>query len=181
MTDASDLLTLFKDYRLEAHKRLFDVIAELDHEQFRWPPGVTLPSIAFHLWHLGRWADFDREAAGGGAQIWRAEDLASKWGLNSPNLGVAETGMGMGDAITPALARIASDQIQDYAYRSLKAFDDHVASFSAADLRRTTTGATGGQGDIGNLLLGHFAHDNRHLGMIEALRGMQGMSGTATD
>ena len=44
-----------------------------------------------------------------------------------------------------------------------------------------TPGPAGDTRDIGGLLLNHFAHDNRHLGMIEALRGVQGLSGTATD
>lgn len=176
-----ELLEAFKAYRVEAHQRLFAVVDELDYNQFRWQPAQTLPSIAFHVWHLGRWADFDRVAIGGGEQIWVAERLAQRWGLPSSGLGVAETGMGMGDAMTPALARVPSEQVQEYAFRCLRALDDAVASLAPTDLRRTTSGATGDSRDIVTVLLGHFAHDNRHLGMIEALRGMQGLSGTATD
>jgi hypothetical protein len=175
------LLALLKEHRVEAHRRLFAIVDELDHDQFRWQPRPSVPSIAFHVWHLGRWADFDREATGGGTQIWTSEGLAAVWGLAPPRLGVGETGMGMGDEMTPALARVATDRIQEYAFRAIKAFDDHVASLTAADLARNTPGPAGDTRDIGGLLLNHFAHDNRHLGMIEALRGVQGLSGTATD
>jgi hypothetical protein len=140
MTDAAELLTLFKDYRLEAHKRLFDVIAELDHGQFRWQR-VTLPSIAFPQ-HLGRWADFDREATGG-EQIWTAGDLASKWASTRRNLGVAETGMGW---VMPRRLPSPGRQRPGTGLRipqpGLRR--PRVASLSAADLARMTTGATGG-------------------------------------
>jgi hypothetical protein len=175
------LLDLLKEHRIEAHRRLFAVVDELDHGMLRWQPRPSVPSIAFHPGHRGRWADVDREATGGGPQIWTSEGLAAQWGLALPSLGLAETGMGTGDEMTPALSRVASDLIQEYAYRAIKALDDYVATLSATDLARSVRTADGDTGLAGVVLLNHFAHDNRHLGMIEALRGVQGLSGTATD
>jgi hypothetical protein len=40
--------------------------------------------------------------------------------------------------------------------------------------------ALGPIGTVGSAIVVHLAHSNRHLGMIECLRGVQGLRGTAT-
>lgn len=181
MSEGDNLLMALKKHRAEAHARLFSVLEDLDDEAFAWQPAPNLPSIAFHVWHLGRWADLDREAVGGGSQIWTGEGLARAWGLSASELGIAETGMGMGDDMTPALARLDRHRILDYARRALAALDEYVTGIAASDLASMSPSPSGGERAAGALLMSHFAHDNRHLGMIEALRGMQGLRGTATD
>ena len=34
---------------------------------------------------------------------------------------------------------------------------------------------------VGEAMFGHISHINRHLGMIEAIKGMLGLEGSATD
>jgi hypothetical protein len=44
----------------------------------------------------------------------------------------------------------------------------------------TMRGPTDNRAPVGDAILAHLVHDNRHLGEIETLRGLQGLIGTAT-
>ncbi len=61
------------------------------------------------------------------------------------------------------------------AEQAVDAVDDPL--FRAPD---TTATAVGRAATVGDAILAHLVHDNRHLGEIECLRGLQGLSGTAT-
>jgi hypothetical protein len=49
-----------------------------------------------------------------------------------------------------------------------------------AILERTVVDLYGDDTTIGDVILNHLSHADRHLGMIEALRGVLGERGTAT-
>jgi hypothetical protein len=86
-------------YRVaQAHSLLLKVTSDLTDEQLKRrpaqvPPEIA-PSIAWHLWHIARWADLVQASIPGmtgelgrrlgpGAQIWESEDLAARWGFNA--------------------------------------------------------------------------------------------------
>ena len=82
-------------YRM-THTRILALAEKLTDEQLHWRPTQDGLSIAFHVWHLARWADHIQATLPGmtselgrrlapGVQIWEAEGLATQWGfeLNS--------------------------------------------------------------------------------------------------
>lgn len=93
------------------------------------------PSIAFHAWHLGRWADRVQStvpgltpalagALGAGAEIWEREGLADAWGFDRSKLGNGRTGSGMTDADAQALPFPATEGLLEYVDRAFGAIDD---------------------------------------------------------
>ena len=72
----------------------------------------------------------------------------------------------------------------DYARRAFAATERALAALTDDDLRTPNAleagGAHAATPTIGDAILTHLTHTNRHLGEIECLRGLQGLRGTAT-
>ena len=178
----------------QAHALILEVTSDLSDEQLaRRPADVApsvAPSIAWHLWHIARWADFLQaslpgmtpalaQRLGPGRQVWEAEGLAARWGLAAA-AGYRETGMGLDDEGSARLRLPGKAALLDYgraafarADRAVAAVDEGVFATPCTDLydRRTS---------VGSAVMSHLTHASRHLGMIEALKGMLGVRGTAT-
>jgi len=184
-------------YRL-THARFLKVIEELDDAQLRrqWPHAN---SIGFDAWHCGRWADHLQmllprmteelaERLGLREQIWVKESLARRWGYPADKLGHVETGMGMDESLAAALPLPEKAVLLDYVRRSFSAADEAIDRLSDRDLIAKGTVADDdapwlrgqAKGPPASWVVGYSDHDNRHLGMIEARRGLLGMRGTAT-
>jgi hypothetical protein len=172
------------------HEFVLDVADRLDDERLAWRPGLQAPSAAFHLWHLARFADrlqarlpgltpALRERLGPGQEAWEAEGLATRWGLGE-GLGYGNTGMQLADAMSAALTLPGKDVLLDYARRTFARADRAVSSVEESQMPLPCKGLTDNETVVGDVLLGYLAHVGRHLGMIEALAGVQGVRGTAT-
>lgn len=165
------------------HERILQATEPLSQAELDWSPGVTAPSIAFHLWHTARYADYVAEIIWGpGSQIWEQERLAELWGLGT-NLGIAGTGMGLDDAASVTLPLPGKDTLLEYARRAF--MHANAAAQSLTDeqffeVRQDRYGIAYKEHILGPAVLMFLAHTSRHLGMIEALKGFQGMRGTAT-
>ena len=147
------------------------------------------PAISFHLWHIARWADIvQAHLPGMGAEpdaapiqeFWQSEGLAVQWGLANAELGYRDTGMGLSDATAQALSLPDGATLVAYATRTFDAAAQ--ATLAVDDERFTTPGRDplGREITVGGAVLNHLLHLGRHLGMIEALRGVMGLHGTAT-
>jgi hypothetical protein len=180
-------------------KRVLQVVADLTEEQLNWHPNITTPSIAFHLWHLARWADHLQATIPGmtgelsrrlgpGRQHWESENVAAAWGWETTQLGFEETGMRMDPADMSELQFPKKDLLVEYARQVfatanevLQAVDDgQWLEREREKFDQNDRSALGPIGTVGSAIVVHLAHSNRHLGMIECLRGMQGMHGSAT-
>lgn len=179
---------------VQAHELIIKVTSELSDEQLSFRPAhiapSATPSIAWHLWHVARWADLLQAGLpsmaaelelvlGPGRQIWEAEDLAARWGLSSAS-GYRESGMGLDDEASAGLRLPKKEILLDYsgrvfamADRAVSAVNEELFQTPSTDLYEHTT-------SIGTAVMSHLVHVNRHLGMIEALKGMLGVQGTAT-
>jgi hypothetical protein len=113
-------------------------------------------------------------------EIWVAEGLVDRWGLAGHDLGYRETGMSLPDASAVTLPLPASSVLLDYAERAFAAAE--AASAAVNDERFVAPGQDplGRAITVGDAVLNHLFHVGRHLGMIEALRGVLGLHGTAT-
>jgi len=174
----------------KVHVLLLHVTEDLQEDALRTQAGPRAPSIGFHLWHIARWADKVQaslptltpalQRLGPAAEVWAVEGLAARWGLTASQLGEGETGMGLDDAVAAALPLPARDALLGYARRAFGAVEERASLLGSEDLVAPCTDLYGSANVVGGVLLSHLTHASRHLGMIEALRGVQGMQGTAT-
>jgi hypothetical protein len=139
-----------------------------------------LPSIAFHVWHSARWADYDCEAYGGVDQVWLSEGFAERWKLNGIDASDGGTGTGLGVEQTAALQLPGRDELLTYASAAFRLLRETVAGLDDVQLSSQVDARDGTHRSVQALLFMHLTHVNRHLGMVEAIKGLQGISGTAT-
>lgn len=182
MTTTSIMAELSQRYR-QNQKNLFDLIGGLTDEQIAWTPNHTTPSIGFHVWHMARWADYLQELFNGrGSQIWEREGLAARWNMATESLGYAQTGMEMDQASARALRLPEKSILLDYVRRTFLAAQQAVAQLEDGDffaVYECFHGENWHAGQIGPIIVTWMTHDNRHLGMIECLVGLQGQTGSA--
>ena len=178
----------------QAHELILKVAAELSDEQLTRRPADVAPSVAppvaWHLWHIARWADFVQASLNGmspelervlgpGRQIWDVEDLAERWELAAA-AGYRNTGMGLDDEGSARLRLPERTFLLDYARRAFAKADRAVAAVDEDLFVTPCTDLYEQKTSIGTVVMSHLTHANRHLGMIEALKGMLGVRGTAT-
>ena len=181
---------------LDTHERILVYLLRLPEAQLIWrPPGGTL-SIAWHGWHVARWADNLQASIPGmtpeltrilrpGVEIWETEGLAARWGWDGTKLGWGETGMDMADADAQQLLFPAKDELLDYVARALAQADHNVGAIDREQLEsieqwQPKTDGVWGEATVGDAVMEHITHECRHLGMMEALLGLQGQPGSAT-
>ena len=56
MSDSAATLVM-KKY-LYTHNRILRYLQKLSDEQIHWRPSAQTHSIAWHAWHVARWADY---------------------------------------------------------------------------------------------------------------------------
>jgi len=172
------------------HSAFLEGVAGLDEETFHARPGPKAPSIAFHLWHTARWADALQERLGsfapaldrlaGRQQAWSARGLTEAWGLGGA-LGMESTGSGLDDEASAALGLPAKGEVVSYAREAFASAEEVLRDVRDDELLLPSADF---DDEGGWVVLDHFGwhitHGARHLGMIEALKGFQGVRGTAT-
>jgi DinB superfamily len=192
---SSPAAEIIKAYRT-THARVVALAEKLADEQLRWRPTPSSLSIAFHVWHIARWTDHLQATFPGmtaelgrrlppGVQIWEAEDLTTQWGFDAAQLGYAATGMTMPETIATGLMFPPKDTLLAYLQRAFAAVDRSLAAvddqqFGEAEQPQPLTEGIWGASTVGDAILTHLIHDNRHLGMLECLAGIQTGDGSAT-
>jgi hypothetical protein len=160
---------------------ILECVFPLSDGQLRWQPNVSAPSIRFHLFHVARCADIVQyrmsETAG---QIWTQEHVASQWNLNTEQLGIGEHGATLPGEDAMHLPLPEKQRLLDYAERVIVALDEAFGRVDDTEFQRVAPGYGGEPMAIGFLITDQLEHMSRHLGMIEAMRGVQGLNGTAT-
>ena len=180
----SALESIVRFYRL-THERLLKVSNDLSKEQFFWSAGPSLHSAAWQLWHSARWddyfaahlqADLEREPQ---AEIWQREGLAERWSFTPGSMGRRDAGTGMDDASAENMRFPGQAAVIDYSRRAFESAASAIACIPGDQLKMVARNDPDGDTYLDNILI-YYEHLNRHLGMIEAIRGLQGLSGTAT-
>ena len=195
----SPLSTAIAAQYRQTHARALQLADDLSDEQLVWRPPGSASSIGFNLWHLARWADHLQAAIPGMTatlsdrlgtrrQLWEVEGIATQWNFDAATLGYAETGMRMDTDAAARLPLPPKERLLDYVRRAFAAAEEAVSAiedsewleFEREQYVEQDRTKLGQRGTVGSAIVTHLAHDNRHLGMIECLRGLQGLSGTAT-
>ncbi len=163
---------------LKTHSLVLELVEDLSEDQLEYRPNTTTPPIAFHLWHMARYADSLPDQIGlEGGMLWQAEALADAWGLSPDDLGIYQSGTGMELETPGELSWPNKDVLLDYCRRAFGIADEAVVTLDVTAYERPVR--WGGH-TIGQAVMTNLEHDSRHLGMIEVMRGMLGLRGSAT-
>jgi hypothetical protein len=166
------------------HTWLLDLVDDMTDAELCWQPHLPGNSVAWMLWHLGRFADgFQTEIAhaheeltarlGNVEQVWFAEGIAARWGLDAARLGPTESGKGMPPADALSLRLPDREALLDYvgrcfalADRAVDVVDDrHFLLPFASRFER-------GPVAIGKTILANLQHERYHLGQVRYLKSM---------
>jgi uncharacterized damage-inducible protein DinB len=179
------------------HDRILALTQELSDEQVAQQASPTAPPIGWHVFHIGRWADrlqasipkTHGQKPDLRKEIWVIDDVAKHWGQKPGNLGWLETGAGMDIESAVSLASIGKSVLLEYAQHTFGEANLAVGELKVEQLQQARLSirpeykvAPAGQmqldyaGDrpvtVLDDLIFHISHASRHLGMIEALRGV---------
>jgi hypothetical protein len=176
--------TLLRSYRL-AHTRLLTAAEELSPEQLAWSAGPSLHSVAWQLWHAARWDDvfasyFHRALAQDPrAQVWERESLADRWSLATGSMGLRDTGTKMSDETAEGIRFPDQKEVVNYARLAFAYAEKAIGLISDDQLLAMAKVDPDGDTKLDNALI-YLEHLSRHLGMIEAIRGLQELAGSST-
>ncbi|MCO5185274.1 MAG: DinB family protein [Anaerolineae bacterium] len=187
---------------------MLQLVQDMSDETLAKQPGETAPPMGWHIFHIARWADrlqaslpnrlpADSHPSELPDQIWLVENVAQAWGVDPNTLGWLETGPGMKVEDAVVVASVGRARLTAYAEKVFQATDDALKQLHDGDLTQernriipglefdaeswtlTTTGPN--VGSLFDDLDFHSGHASRHLGMVEALKGvMLPVRGTAT-
>lgn len=162
------------------------VVARVDEHALVERRAPTAPPIAFHLWHMARWADLMQARVsaavprlGERAEIWTSERLADVWHVDVP-LGRFDSGMEMGDEASATMTYPTREALVDYVRRALEAALELYRGVSDEDAAIVARDPYDREASVATMLVANLTHLNRHLGMIEALIGVAGRIGSAS-
>lgn len=178
---SADTLDLAKQRSKMTRELVLKVVNGLSDEQLGWRPAPRAHSMGWTLWHIARCADKFAAEIGSTSEIWARERLATKWGLAEVLLGSNGVGTGVDDETAATLRPPSKDLLLDYARRSFAALDAVVDKFDAdAVARERITFFFDDPATIGRAFVASIAHENRHLGELEYMKGLLGFRGSAT-
>lgn len=175
---------MLRFYRL-AHERLLKSAEEVSPDQFAWSAGPSLHSVAWQLWHAARWDDvlasyFHRALAKDPrAQVWERESLADRWSLPAGSMGRRDTGTEMTDEAAEEIRFPDQKEVVGYARLAFAYAEEGIQLMPDALLLAVAKDDPDGDTQLDNVLI-YLEHLSRHLGMIEAIRGLQGVTGSST-
>jgi hypothetical protein len=107
--------------------------------------------------------------------------FAEPWGVPAAALGFWETGMETAHGDAAVLPLPAKGELLEYVRVAFAAAESVIGALEDRHLAAEYTSMVyGTTASYLPTLLTHIAHGNRHLGMIEAQRGVSGLRGTAT-
>jgi DinB superfamily len=158
---------------------LLTAAAELSPERFTWSAGPSLHSVAWQLWHAARWDDVFASylhkalVQDPRAQVWEREALAARWSLTPGALGRRDTGTEMSDKAAEEIGFPDQKEVVGYARLAFAYAEEALQLLPDDQLLAPPKVEPEGDTKFDNALT-YLEHLSRHLGMIEAIRGLQG-------
>ena len=167
------------------NSQILQAVEVLTEEEASIWAAATAPSCKWHLWHMGRWADyvqgllspiFDTKTR----ELWVSAGIADEWGFKGVDLGMWGAGSGLGNEIGQALPIPAVVTVRSYAKEAFDLLETRVAKLDDKSFNTQFTDWHDNDTSVGDAMVGYIAHANRHLGMLEALSGILGKNGSVT-
>ena len=179
----------YRAYKVN-HKLILGLTESLSDDQLHWKPAGYNNSIGFNLWHIARWsdnliADILKELPeldidlGDSREIWEQDALGEKWGL-PPVL--YPGGTGLNDEAADGLVFPSKEEMLAYMRKTFTRTEEFVEKIDArypASAPITDEELYKKLTDIRWNLYYYLMHHCRHLGMMEALKGLLTGKGSA--
>ena len=147
--------------------------ADLSAEQLAWRPTPTAHSIGWTLWHVAR-ADDNFQSDLTRSSIWKDGGYGLRWGQ-------PEAINKMEDSAAAAMPMPAKDDLLGYVRAVFAATDAAVEAIDEARFAEEIESDFMGQrAAVGAMLVQSVSHAGRHLGELEYIKGLLGLSGTVT-
>jgi len=173
------------------HKLILALAESLGDDQLLWKPAGYNNSIGFNLWHIARWSDnliaeilkeFPHLELdmGEASELWEQESLAEKWGL-PPVL--YPGGTGLSDEAADGLIFPAKEEMIAYLRKTFARTEEFIEKLDArypASEPIVDEAVHKTIADIRWNLYYYLMHHCRHLGMMEALKGLLTGRGSAS-
>src|SRR5712692_8736979 len=112
-TDPRQTFGLLAGQYRRCHQATLTMVDELSEDQFRWRPSQGPQSIGWNLWHIARWDDYLAEVLlqhtpslrhlGPARQVWKERNIATRWSLDSVDLGLEDGGTNLSDIQAAAM------------------------------------------------------------------------------
>lgn len=175
-----------------ANALLIEIVTGMYEEQAsRWS-APTAPSAKWHLWHVARWSDIvqsnllpvangEADLANKGAELWDALGIPDEWELNVSSSGKHGGGTGSGNTEAVNLGLPNMIRVVGYARSAFELCEMRFSQIDEGLFESDFYDWDGVRIQVGDAMFGHISHLNRHLGMIEAIKGVLGLDGSATD
>ena len=160
-----------------SHTRLLTAAEGLSPERFAWSAGPSLHSVAWQLWHAARWDDvfasYFHKALGKDprSQVWERELLADRWSLATGSMGLRDTGTKMSDEAAEQVRFPDQKEVVGYARLAFAYAEEAIALIPDDQLTAAPPVEPDGDTKLDNALI-YLEHLSRHLGMIEAITGL---------
>jgi len=167
----------------QAHAELLKLVETVSDEQLAWQPHPSATSMAFNVWHIARWADYVQakmpettpvlsQRLERRQQVWHAEDLATKLGLDPSSLGEIEAGNELG--VVAAQIHLPSRAfLLEYLRRCYTLEEQGLAAIDDQQFQEHRMDGTGLPDEtLGHWLMWHLVHEWEHLGMIRYVQGL---------
>jgi len=167
----------------QVHGELLKLVENLSDEQLAWQPHPSATSIAFNVWHVARWVDYVQakipettavlyQRLGQRQEVWHAENLATKWGLDAGNLGDVEAGNDLG-VLAVQIQLPSQAVLLDYLRRCYILEEQCLTVIDDQQFQEYRIDGTGLPDEtVGHWLMWHLVHEWEHLGMIRYIQGM---------
>jgi len=177
---------------MRANVLLLEIVTGLyDEQASRWP-APTAPSAKWHLWHVARWSDIvqstlrpvangESDLSNKGAELWEALGIPDEWGLKIAMPGRLGGGTGAGNSISANMGLPNMIRVVGYARSTFELCEMRFSQIDEGLFESDFFDWDGVRLQVGEAMFGHISHINRHLGMIEAIKGVLGFDGSATD
>lgn len=160
----------------QAHERLLKVVDDLDDEQLNWRPAPKAHSIGYIFWHTARADDNMQADLAGGDTLWDRDRYFERWG--HPEKGV---GMGWDDEAAASLPIPKKADLLEYVHRVFAACDAAADAIGTSRFNESHPSRfMSREATYGDVILTGITHDNRHLGEMEYVKGLQGLRGSVT-
>jgi uncharacterized damage-inducible protein DinB len=172
----SDPLEHLRAKSKQTRERILQVVTDLSDAQLGWRPAPSAHSIGFTLWHTARADDNVQSDLSGRELEWVSGGYAKRW--SHPERGV---GTGWDDERAATLPLPSKTELLAYAARVFGAVD--AALDGVDDTRWAETLKSrfmGADSTLGEVVLVCMTHENRHLGEMEYIKGLQGLRGSVT-
>lgn len=163
-----------RNWHEKAHRRIIDATASLSDGELTWQPQPDELPVAWHLWHIARFADITQSGFHDAEQIWHRDGIAARWGFIPGQLGLLDGGTDMDQQYSAALPWPVGAELRSYAESAIEAAIGSTGAVTETNFNQRVPRIPDVPGVLltyGDVLTRFVWHPGCHLGAIEMLIG----------